>query len=271
MAKHRNVLIISGILLVLVLGIVLSCTLLRAKTFEVQVRSDPAFRVTADCSEATDAFLGKSILFLNVNEVKKEVERKYPYARVDKVEKGVSANVILRVSERYEFFCIRTKNQADEIGQSYIVTDRELKVLRTGMGPLETFDGVDRLVDAVIPEDLLGEAVPGERLTFARQSCSDFLLAFAKGSVARAENEFLVRQTFRSIEYFKEPDSGKPDKAGCAVLGVYGCRFDLSGASESPNAFFDAMFRAFYEEFDTEDRERAEIWFALENGRVVKK
>lgn len=270
MVKNRNVLVIFFILLALILGIVLSCVLLRANSFEIQILSEPAFQLTEDCSEATDPYLGKSILFLSVGDVKRDIEKKIPYARVEKVEKNVSRTVIVKLTERYEYFCVRLKD-GEEIGEQYIVTDRELKVLRTGSGNPETFDGVDKLVEAVFPADLVGEAVPGETLKFLRQGCEEFLLAFVDGADRFAENEFAVRQTFDSLEYVKAPDEGDPLRANCYVKGMYGCTFSLSGATAAPEAFFDKMFEIFYEEFDTADREGAEVWLSWSGGEVVRR
>ncbi len=270
MLKNRNVLVIFFILLALVLGIVLSCVLLRANSFEIQILSEPSFQLTEDCSEATDAYLGKSILFLSVGDVRRDIEKKVPYARVEKVEKNVSRTVVVKLTERYEYFCIRMKT-GEEIGEQYIVTDRDLKVLRTGTGSPETFDGVDKLVEAVFPADLVGEAVPGEKLNFLRQRCEEFLLAFVGGADGYAENEFAVRQTFASLEYVKAPEEGDPLRANCYVEGMYGCSFALSGATAAPEAFFDKMFEIFYEEFDTADRESAEVWLSWSGSEVVRR
>lgn len=270
MLKNRNVLVIFFILLALVLGIVLSCVLLRANSFEIQILSEPSFQLTEDCSEATDAYLGKSILFLSVGDVKRDIEKKVPYARVEKVEKNVSRAVVVKLTERYEYFCIRMKT-GEEIGEQYIVTDRDLKVLRTGTGSPETFDGVDKLVEAVFPADLVGEAVPGEKLNFLRQGCEEFLLAFVEGADGYAENEFAVRQTFASLEYVKAPEEGDPLRANCYVEGMYGCSFALSGATAAPEAFFDKIFEIFYEEFDTADRESAEVWLSWSGSEVVRR
>ncbi len=270
MLKNRNVLVIFFILLALVLGIVLSCVLLRANSFEIQILSEPAFQLTEDCSEATEAYLGKSILFLSVGDVRRDIEKKVPYARVEKVEKNVSRTVVVKLTERYEYFCIRMKT-GEEIGEQYIVADRDLKVLRTGTGSPETFDGVDKLVEAVFPADLVGEAVPGEKLNFLRQGCEEFLLAFVEGADGYAENEFAVRQTFASLEYVKAPEEGDPLRANCYVEGMYGCGFALSGATAAPEAFFDKMFEIFYEEFDTADRESAEVWLSWSGSEVVRR
>lgn len=269
MVKNRNVLVIFFILLALVAGIVLSCVLLRADSFEVQILSEPSFQLTEDCSAATDAYLGKSILFLNVGDVRRDIEEKVPYAKVEKVEKNVSRTVVVKLTERYEYFCIRLK-EGDAVGEEYIVTDGELKVLRTGEGEAETFDGVDKLIDVVIPADLVAEATPGTVLQFTRQSCEDFLRAFVSGAARYADNVFTVRQTFDSLEYFKEPTEEDPMLAGCYVRGLYGCTFDMAGASQAPEAFFEEMFRIFYTEFDTADRETEEVVLRYADGGVVR-
>ena len=261
--KNRQVLIISLILAALVLAVALTCFLLRVRTFEVQVQSDPAFRISEDLSEATDGYLGKSVLLLKSAAVREEIERRYPYVRVKDVEKNVSSKVIVRIVERYELFCLESEDQ-------YVVLDTDGKVLRVETAVPETFDGISSLIRVKLPAGAIGQAVPGEKIVFAREECGEFLQAFAEGLREVGRTEFEARQEFASV------DLSFADVAGTGgtveISGTYGCRIHLDsvfahGTGAKP--FVDEALKVFYGEgFDRETSEVG-IRYDSESGKVV--
>lgn len=89
---------------------------------EILVESDIPFYSLEEIIEAGDVKKGSNIFFCNKNEIKKNIEKKLPFASAESVKKKMPDKILINVKGLERFLCFKTAS-------GYVLTDRLLKVL----------------------------------------------------------------------------------------------------------------------------------------------
>ncbi len=118
--KHKRTLIFLLITLAIAFAVLVFVSLFSVKDIDVNysVYGENEY----DCSKILAPFKGKNLLFLDENDVKKELE-KQTVLKIDKVEKVYPSTIKVSVSSRQERFSILDK------GGGYFVVDDEYAVV----------------------------------------------------------------------------------------------------------------------------------------------
>ena len=123
--KHKKAVIISSvILLIFITLIILMFTLFSLKNVEVEMETE-FLNVGKEMQEEIKAEIqtGGTVFFKNKDDAIKNIEKKYPYAKVVNIETVIPNKFVIHIAERQEVYSI-TSN-----GKKYVL-DNELKVLR---------------------------------------------------------------------------------------------------------------------------------------------
>ena len=123
--KHKKAVIISSVvLLIFITLIILMFTLFSLKNVEVEMETE-FLNVSKEMQEEIKAEIqtGGTVFFKNKDDAIKNIEKKYPYAKVVNIETVIPNKFIIHIAERQEVYSI-TSN-----GKKYVL-DNELKVLR---------------------------------------------------------------------------------------------------------------------------------------------
>ena len=118
------VIIASALLIVLITLIILMFTLFSLKNVEVEMETE-FLNVSKEMQEEIKSEIqtGGTVFFKNKEDAVKNIEKKYPYAKVVNIETVIPNKFIIHIAERQEVYSI-TSN-----GKKYVL-DNELKVLR---------------------------------------------------------------------------------------------------------------------------------------------
>lgn len=129
MKKNKSLAIILSILLIIVLFVVLTSTIFCFKNVELNFLSN-----TIVLNEKNDEILnsgdfkfGKSIFFLNKNEIKNTLEEKNPYLKVINIETIFPNKIKINVIERNSLLCLKGYNEGNF--SSFMIIDEDAKVL----------------------------------------------------------------------------------------------------------------------------------------------
>ena len=123
--KHKKIVIISSVLLVILITlIILMFTLFSLKNVEVKMQTE-FLNITETMQEEIKAEIqtGGTVFFKNKDEVIKNIEKKYPYAKVINIETVIPNKFVIHLAERQEIYSISSA------GKEYIL-DNELKILK---------------------------------------------------------------------------------------------------------------------------------------------
>lgn len=191
---------------------------------EFAVCSEAGKRDAEALKAELDGFVGDSTTFLDVDDVAETVE-KYPCFRVESVEKHFPKTLKVKVSERREFFAIKT-------GENYAVLDEEGIYLYDGEntnrlgGENVVLEGFD------IALGKKGSPVTGEYLDEALAMFSVF-------------SELLpgVRANVVSLRLAYNMGQNKPENTYFVVTMREGVKIVIAKPSENISAKADAAFR----------------------------
>ena len=103
--NNRKIWVMLIILLLLVAFIAASCLIFLIKVVDCQIISSPNFSLNEQqIQDITKDFKGQSYIFFSTNKAKQEIEQKYPYVKVEKIEKDFPNVLVVWISEKYEIF-----------------------------------------------------------------------------------------------------------------------------------------------------------------------
>ena len=123
---NKRVIVVLSILAVFAVLLLVSSLVFKVKTIDVEFTSETTIS-SDEVKNISELKLGKSIFFINKKKATSNIESKMPYARVESIISKFPNKITIKISERVEEFFVKFET---ETNTSYIVFDRDLKILR---------------------------------------------------------------------------------------------------------------------------------------------
>lgn len=144
----KKIVTLSIVLVFVIALLITAIFLFRVKSVDIANASE--FVIIDDSqleliNKKVSDYEGKNILFLKSSELKNDIEKVVPYARVENVAREFPNVIVVSISERVELFALPgTWNGRD----GYYILDRDLKVLKHQTGYVDSYvnNGVNNLI-----------------------------------------------------------------------------------------------------------------------------
>lgn len=190
--KSKRIIIIFSILLFLSLAVVLSSILFKIDSVEVVYASDPVLNVEkSDVESSLAQYKGTSIFFLNAKKIANKLESEVANLKVIKIDRLFPKKIRITVQERIEVYCF-------QIGEDYVYTDYNCKVLRIEDSKREIYDSkYGQTVDIKADEELISGYRKGEILEFFNYGATKFL---AELYLKTTDDSIFLRKYIKSVD-----------------------------------------------------------------------
>ena len=260
--RNKRILYLFCVLLLAVTLVVLSGVLFAVEGVEVnlltpQLRFD--LQARQEMEQALTASLGgTSILALSEKQLKAQLERDYPLAAVEDIERVFPSTILLHVRERYELYCIQH-------GQGYLHIDSLGKVLaqkpgRTASVIIEgssSAAAVYENIEVLLPEGRFTGAEAGGFASFGSAAYAELLNQLLLQS---GQNEIWLRQLITRVDLSMH---------GIARISTAaGAQFVLNSYDTDAKAFARALYTVYNLEKNNLHAMRTAVFnITLESGK----
>ena len=168
--KYKKLLVLITCLLFVTVAVFCFTSAFKITNLEIKVTSieNSVEGVSAKCEEIVKKYEGANLVFVNTDDIKKELSNVSGYVNVVSVEKQFPSKLIVVIKEREEVFAIAS-------GNSYYALDADLRVLAKKESIKNNIDGKDNLILNISEADFNKNVVVGEILSIHDKSTLNYL------------------------------------------------------------------------------------------------
>ena len=169
--KYKKLLVLITCLLFVTVAVFCFASAFKITSLEIRVTAveNSSENLSFKCEEVAKKYEGSNLVFIDTDDIKKELSDISGYVNVVSVEKQFPSKLLIEVEERKEVFVVAS-------GNDFYALDVDLRVLAKKDSIKNNIDGKDNLILNISEADFNKNVTIGEILSIYDNTTSNYLL-----------------------------------------------------------------------------------------------